>query len=570
MIYQQMSIFDDVIERYKITKPIRLIEFFSGIGSQAKALEILGVSFEHYKTCEWAYNSYCAYNSIHIKDTTDYSKDLTKEELVKLVNGTSMNYNEPLTLDQLNKKPIEWLRNAYNNIKATNNLVNIMDVEGKDLEIVNTDKYEYILTYSFPCQDLSLAGKRAGMSVSQADGGTRSGLLWEVERILQECKDINQLPQILIMENVPEVCGKNNVRDFEKWQMRLNELGYTNYCEILNAKDYGIPQNRKRCFMVSILGEYNYTFPKKMHLKYRLKDLLEKNVDEKYFLSQKFLNYITHNSSENFNRKEQFERNLENVEQNGITTTLTTKQGRGCMDTFVGVYDWKESDTFRPTEESRVHIGSKVSKTITTRTDSCCVITASSIAIKNNNSKGYEDAKVGDGIDISTRMHHHRGTVQHESAQTITCMGGENVGVVVSNLKQELCDKLIEEGKVQDGDIVNHSYSNSRLSDSRKAVERQNEMPALTTRPDTLGVAIKEQSLRIRKLTPTECMKLMGFTEKDTNALREIGSSDAAIYHCCGDSIVVTVLVSIFSNLLNNLNTHEFIINKYVEENILK
>ena len=77
-------------------------------------------------------------------------------------------------------------------------------------------------------------------------------------------------------------------------------------------------------------------------------------------------------------------------------------------------------------------------------------------------------------------------------------------------------------------------------------------------------------NLRIRKLTPTECMKLMGFTEKDTNALREIGLSDAAIYHCCGDSIVVTVLVSIFSNLLNNLNTHEFIINKYVEENILK
>ena len=236
-----MSIFDDVIERYKITKPIRLIEFFSGIGSQAKSLQVIGANFEHYKTCEWAYNSYCAYNSIHIKDNTDYSKDLSKEELVKGVFGTSMNYNDSLTLEQLNKKSIEWLRNAYNNIKATHNLVNIQNVKGKDLEIVDTDKYEYILSYSFPCQDLSMAGKRAGMSVSQADGGTRSGLLWEVERILQECKDINQLPQILLMENVPEICGKKNVRDFEKWQMRLNELGYTNYCEILNGKDYGIP-----------------------------------------------------------------------------------------------------------------------------------------------------------------------------------------------------------------------------------------------------------------------------------------------------------------------------------------
>ena len=405
------------------------------------------------------------------------------------------------------------------------------------------------------------------------------------------------------MENVPDICNTHNVRDIEKWQARLNELGYTNYCEILNAKDYGIPQNRKRCFMISILGEYNYTFPKKMQLKYRLKDLLEKNVNEKYFLSQKFLNYITHNSSENFNRKEQFERNLENVEQRGISYSLTTRQGRGSMDTFIGVYDYKESDTFRPTEESRVHIGSKVSKTITTRTDSCCVIeqvgyiekgtgkhqsntvyngenlaptlSASDykepikIAIKNANSKGYLETEIGDGIDISSRMETHRGTVQKGSAQTLTCQGGNNVGVVVPNLKQELCDKLIEEGKVQDGDIVNHSYSNSRLSDSRKVVERQNEMPALTTRPDTLGIAVKEQSLRIRKLTPTECMKLMGFTKADTQALREIGLSDAAIYHCCGDSIVVTVLVAIFSNLINELNTHEQIINNYVEKEIL-
>lgn len=191
MIYQQMSIFDDVIERYKITKPIRLIEFFSGIGSQAKSLQVLGVKFEHYKTCEWAFNSYCAYNSIHIKDFTDYSADLTKEQLIKKVLGTSTNYDEPLTEEQLNRKPIEWLKTAYNNIKATNNLINIMEVKGKDLEIVDTDKYEYILTYSFPCQDLSNAGKKAGMSVSQKHGGTRSGLLWEVERILQECKDIN-------------------------------------------------------------------------------------------------------------------------------------------------------------------------------------------------------------------------------------------------------------------------------------------------------------------------------------------------------------------------------------------
>ena len=137
------------------------------------------------------------------------------------------------------------------------------------------------------------------MSTSQAEGGTRSGLLWEVERILLELNrererdDSSHLPQVLIMENVPEVIGTGNINDFIKWQNRLEQLGYKNYVEILNAKNYGIPQNRRRCFMVSILGEYSYNFPVKIKLKYKLKDLLEDKVDEKYYLSESMINYIT-------------------------------------------------------------------------------------------------------------------------------------------------------------------------------------------------------------------------------------------------------------------------------------
>lgn len=140
------------------------------------------------------------------------------------------------------------------------------------------------------CQDLSLAGKRAGMEISQADGGTRSGLLWEVERILDE---LDHLPQVLIMENVPEVVGSANLKHFQKWREKLEKLGYSNYDAILNAKDYGIPQNRRRCFMVSVLGEYSYDFPIEMPLKYRLKDFLERLVDEKYYLSQKHIDRIS-------------------------------------------------------------------------------------------------------------------------------------------------------------------------------------------------------------------------------------------------------------------------------------
>ena len=181
---QQLNLFNFDKEKKLITKPIRLIELFSGIGSQSKSLEVLGVPFEHYKTCEWAVASIKAYNSIHIKDYNDYSKDLSKEQLIDYLDGNiSTDYNK--TCD-VRKKNETWLREVYNNCVATHNLMNIMKVKGSDLEIKDTDKYEYILTYSFPCQDLSLAGQRKGMAISQKDGGTRSGLLWEVERILDE------------------------------------------------------------------------------------------------------------------------------------------------------------------------------------------------------------------------------------------------------------------------------------------------------------------------------------------------------------------------------------------------
>lgn len=145
-----LTIFDCLYPTYKITKPIRLIELFAGIGSQAKALKNLKVNFEHYKIVEFDKYAIASYNAIH--NTNFNPLDITK-------------------------------------------------IHANDLEIVDTDKYEYIMTYSFPCQDLSLAGKGRGMAKGS---GTRSGLLWEVERILKECKE---LPQVLLMENVPEVIG---------------------------------------------------------------------------------------------------------------------------------------------------------------------------------------------------------------------------------------------------------------------------------------------------------------------------------------------------------------------------
>ena len=192
------------------------------------------------------------------------------------------------------------------------------------------------------------------------------------------------------------------------------------------------------------------------------------------------------------------------------------------------------------------------------------------ILVKNATKDGYLKATEGDGVDISTRMQHHRGTVQKKSCQTITCMGGENVGVVVDdrNLKEQLCDKLIESGEVKPGDIVKHSYTTQILEGKKKGVEKNGEMITLTTRPDCVGVVVDspanfEKNLTIRKLTPLECLKLMGFDDKDYAKLREIGQTDMQIYHEAGDSIVVTVLMSIFGQLLGI--DYEPIVEKYVK-----
>lgn len=510
---RQMNLWEFIYPMKRITKPIRLIELFAGIGSQFKALKVLTKNVESYKICEWAYNSYCSYNAIHIKDYKDYSNGLTKEQLIKKVKGTSLNYNEPLTDKQLASKPLEWLKNAYNNIVATHNLVNIMEIHGKDLEIVDTDKYEYIMTYSFPCQDLSLAGKRLGMGVSQKQGGTRSGLLWEVERILDE---LENKPQILLMENVPEVIGEKNIEDFHKWENKLEELGYKNYVEILNAKDYGIPQNRKRCFMVSVLGEYAYNFPIKFKREYRLKDLLEKTVDKKYYLTDKHIERIS-------NWKAQ-QKPLESMKNNVLISPTITARGAGeehsgmvLIDTKLfeegEVVDFYSSDEFRSehsTEETPCLLAHPKFGVVEKDKNNSV-----GIPIVEATKKGYKVAHDGDGVDISGRMKTHRGTVQNGLAQTIKtdC----DIGVVV-----------------------------------------QDEKPII------------KNNLRIRKLTPLECMRLMGFGNQDYKAMREINMSDMAIYHMAGDSIVVCVLIAIFYPLLFNDNNYKEIINNYIEKEIVE
>ncbi len=136
-----------------------------------------------------------------------------------------------------------------------------------------------LFTYSFPCQDISVAGRTRGIVA----GETRSGLLYECQKIIEGKK-----PKYLLMENVKNLVGKKFKADFDKWLEYLEGLGYTNYWKVLNAKHYGVPQNRERVFVVSILGEHEpYKFPNPIPLETKVKDLLEDEVAEKYYLSEK-------------------------------------------------------------------------------------------------------------------------------------------------------------------------------------------------------------------------------------------------------------------------------------------
>lgn len=232
---------------YKIKHKIRLIELFAGVGTQSMALRDIGADFERYRVVEFDKYAMNSYNAIH---------------------GTNF---EP---------------------------TDIRNVKSEDLGIVDKDKYEYLMFYSFPCTDLSLSGKRQGMSKGS---GTRSGLLWEVERLLDESADravkegknkTEYLPQILIMENVSQVHNSANKFDWDSWLEKLKSLGYSSVYKDLNSRDFNIPQNRVRCFMVSILGDFTYNFPTPPGLNKGLKDILEKDVDRKFYVKEERRNQL--------------------------------------------------------------------------------------------------------------------------------------------------------------------------------------------------------------------------------------------------------------------------------------
>ena len=356
---------------------LKIIELFAGIGSQHQALKNIGV--EH----------------------------------------------EVVAISEIDKYAIKSYEALHG---SANNLGDITKIE----RLPQADLW----TYSFPCQDVSVAGKLAGITE-----GTRSGLLYEVERLLKIANDEGTLPTYLLLENVKNLVSKRFKADFDKWLDFLSSIGYTNYWKVLNAKDYGIPQNRERVFCVSIRGSHApFTFPEKQELKLKLKDLLEAEVEERYYLSQKMINCFMSDGTGNYPRRERFLQNIGRDNQE-VGNSVTTLAGSRPTDNFV-VEKFGNKALDETLEENEV-----------------------------------ED---GDFIDAYNR------NVKKDVVVTITTRVSDSNGTFIAERleKEKLCDDLIEKGEVNEGDVVNHSRPKS------PKVGEDGVTPTITTRADELGVVV--------------------------------------------------------------------------------
>jgi DNA (cytosine-5)-methyltransferase 1 len=260
---------------------MKIIETFSGMGAQAKAMKRLGIQFEISAISEWDITAIIAYDLIHNgPQKMERFNNLSKDELLNHLENYTLSNNgkEPCNKGSLRRINEQVLRHLLYAINRCNNLVSITDIKGTDIP-EDTD----LLTYSFPCQDLSIANVWHGdMSGINRDANNRSGMLWEVERILKECvEEKRTLPKFLLMENVRNLTSKRHKNNFNEWIEYLKSIGYfcKTYC--LNAKKFGVPQSRSRIYMISIYTGGNH---KKNNL---LKDYFEKFdlEDESYVKS---------------------------------------------------------------------------------------------------------------------------------------------------------------------------------------------------------------------------------------------------------------------------------------------
>ncbi len=377
---------------------------------------------------------------------------------------------------------------AVHGVSEEKNLGDITKVWGRNLP------YADLLVWGFPCQDISVAGKQRGLK----EGETRSGLYYEGFRILKETK-----PKYSIIENVKNLVGKKFKDDFESMLEDIESLGYNNYWRVLNAKDYGIPQNRERVFIVSIRKDIDkgiFSFPKGFDNGLRLKDFLEDEVEEKFYISQE--------------KVEQLIKNLNgDIDLNKQVIGTCHEKNDLSFATRDRVYS---SQNLSPT----------LSATMYKDAPKVCMpcITPDRVEKRQNGRRFKED---GEPMFTLTSQDRH-GVLIKES-------------VILRPIRTEY-GKAIRK-QYEAGEVKESRHHMTKLQPREDGISNT----LTTVQKDNL---LLEPQYRIRKLTPKECWRLMGFKDEDFQKAVDAGVSNSQLYKQAGNSIVSNVLFYIFKNLL--------------------
>lgn len=532
---------------------LRLIELFAGIGSQTQALKNIGVPHKVVAISEIDKNAIRSYMALH---------------------------------------------------GETLNLGDIREIE----ELPEADFW----TYSFPCQDISVAGHGAGIKE-----GTRSGLLLEVERLLKKAAERGTLPKYLLLENVKNLVGKKFKADFDSWLSFLSSLGYTNYWQVLNAKDYGIPQHRERVFCVSIRGEHKpFIFPEKRELTLRLKDMIDEHVDERYYLKESTIRSIV--TSKFNSRRDSIRRPSDYaycLRARDCYEPQCVQVGEVVGDKWEKMHEMSrrvfQPDGLSPTvhcagggntelkiaedfilgglQEHQVPRTDGVSPTLTEAMGKGGGQTPIIVAMRGRNPENPSDRTPG--ISLKQRLEvNEKGlcnaltTVQkdnlvmdgdyisrkygefiddngyipemfvaynkqeiHDVAPTLTgqctCASGSSAVLKLEKpIKVKVATKRGYE-EATTGDYVNITFPSSKTKRGRvgKGVAQ-----TLTCGD---GNAVITENVRIRKLTPRECLRLMGWKDDQIDKIAAARVSSTQQYRQAGNGIVVQVLEAIFKAL---------------------
>lgn len=424
-----------------------MIELFSGIGAQIRGIENTNLwDCTVVNTSDIDKDAMVSYAAIHCgltPELIDTYKDYpSRDEMARVLTERNIGF------DFKKNAPYDWYKLAKRKGNEINKyyLACIFSKNLGDISFIKSLDYADFWTYSFPCQDISVAGKQAGIE----KGKTRSGLLYEVERLLETAVNNGNQPKYLLLENVKNLVGKKFKPQFDEWISRLDELGYNTYWQVVNGKDCGIPQNRERCFAISIRKDVDvlkFGFAKCFDNGLRLKDLLEENVDEKYFLKS-LGNFFMEHSLECEDNGNGFRFKPHNPTKAETAFSVTTRAGGRMDDNYVNDHDVSEEPFFE--------FNKKNVEAINTASD---------------------------------------GTARTIKAQY---------------------------------------YKNGNAN---------------FTRENGFGATGVADNFKIRKLTPTECWRLMGFEDKDVSRAKSIGMSDSALYKQAGNSIITNCISLIMEHL---------------------